>query len=300
MEFAVPDYYEEFRCLQGQCKHNCCIGWEIDIDDDTKAFYDTVQGDFGARLQASIDTEGEPHFRLGKQERCPFLNDDNLCDIIIALGEERLCDICAMHPRFCNELPYRTEMGLGLCCEAAARLILTRNEPMTLVVEGTAEQEDSTVTLRDRVIALLQKREFPLPVRVEQLLTLCKASVSAMDAIPFFLSLERLDDAWTKYLRLVQETAVDPQAVSRLATTFETEYEQLLVYLIYRHFVNAPSPAHAAAFVALIYELITKMSAAHRSTYGTFTVEDLLELARLFSAEIEYSDENLHRIWSAL
>ena len=30
---VYPDYYPEFRCSASACKHNCCIGWEIDIDE---------------------------------------------------------------------------------------------------------------------------------------------------------------------------------------------------------------------------------------------------------------------------
>ena len=29
------DYYEKFNCISSNCKHNCCIGWEIEIDNDT-------------------------------------------------------------------------------------------------------------------------------------------------------------------------------------------------------------------------------------------------------------------------
>ena len=51
------------------CEDNCCIGWEIDVDEDSLAYYETVPGDFGERLRASIapadEQTGEPaHFRL--------------------------------------------------------------------------------------------------------------------------------------------------------------------------------------------------------------------------------------------
>ena len=35
MEQIYPDYYEHFACIGGECRHNCCIGWEIDIDEKT-------------------------------------------------------------------------------------------------------------------------------------------------------------------------------------------------------------------------------------------------------------------------
>ena len=35
MKIFAPDYYRDFKCSAGNCKHSCCIGWEIDIDEDT-------------------------------------------------------------------------------------------------------------------------------------------------------------------------------------------------------------------------------------------------------------------------
>ena len=80
MQNAYPDYYPLFRCIADRCRHNCCIGWEIDVDGDSIAAYDQIGGEMGERLHKCIDRSGEmPHFILGEQERCPFLNGKNLC-----------------------------------------------------------------------------------------------------------------------------------------------------------------------------------------------------------------------------
>lgn len=34
MIVRVPDYFSEFSCIAGDCKDSCCLGWEIDIDED--------------------------------------------------------------------------------------------------------------------------------------------------------------------------------------------------------------------------------------------------------------------------
>lgn len=137
MQNAYPDYYPLFHCIADRCRHNCCIGWEIDVDGDSLAAYDQIGGEMGERLHKCIDRSGEmPHFLLGEQERCPFLNGKNLCDLILYGGEGMLCQICTDHPRYRSFLSERTEIGVGLCCEEAARLILTRPEKTTLVVTG--------------------------------------------------------------------------------------------------------------------------------------------------------------------
>ena len=30
-----PAYYKAFRCIGSDCTENCCIGWEIDVDEDS-------------------------------------------------------------------------------------------------------------------------------------------------------------------------------------------------------------------------------------------------------------------------
>ena len=42
----VPAYYEEFQCVADACRHNCCIGWKIDIDEETAARYQKIPGNW--------------------------------------------------------------------------------------------------------------------------------------------------------------------------------------------------------------------------------------------------------------
>ena len=49
-----PDYYKKFKCIADKCKHNCCIGWEIDIDNNTYDFYKKLTGDFAKKIIENI------------------------------------------------------------------------------------------------------------------------------------------------------------------------------------------------------------------------------------------------------
>ena len=128
MKFRAPLYYREFHCIADKCKDSCCsAGWEIDIDSETAEFYRTVSGEFGEKLRANISKTTPCHFKLDNHNNCPFLNDKKLCDIYINLGEEHLCQICKDHPRYYewfDEIGVK-EAGVGLCCEEAARIILS-------------------------------------------------------------------------------------------------------------------------------------------------------------------------------
>lgn len=287
MKLIVPDYYPRFRCIAGACRHSCCIGWEIDVDEDSLARYAQVKGDMGERLRQHIDWENGC-FILGEGERCPFLNKDGLCDMILAMGEESLCQICDDHPRFRNELSDRTEMGLGLCCEAAAKLILTNEEPMQLITledDGGDEEPDTAfLALRDRLLQLIQDRTRPMEQRVSDMLHLCHVDfqVDAAWWADQLLRLERLDDAWADVVARLKEPA---QPVTE---KWEVPLEQLMCYLLFRHLAGGLEDGDLqgrVAYCGLMWRLLRHMLR-----------DDLEEIARLYSSEIEYSDENVGEI----
>lgn len=291
MQMVYPDYYPTFRCIADACRHSCCVGWEIDIDDDTLAYYDTIDGAFGERLRTAIARDDTPHFIIDEQERCPFLNNDGLCDIILELGDEALCDICASHPRFHNELPDRLEIGLGLCCEEAARLVLSWRDPVRLC------GYTPTDTVRDRAIAAMQDRSKPIAARMRELLSLCDTTLEEdpLSLAARLLRLERLDETWTQYLQTLQTNwaTADVCGFDTVMASREAEYEQVIVYLLYRHLTIADDPAACVRFVAAAYTILHEMGAVLWTTDGAFSFEQHVELVRLFSSEIEYSEENL-------
>ena len=43
-----PDFYESFRCRASACRHSCCRGWEIDIDENTLELYRGLRSSTGA------------------------------------------------------------------------------------------------------------------------------------------------------------------------------------------------------------------------------------------------------------
>ena len=174
MTQTTLNVFQNFHCIAGDCKHSCCIGWEIDIDEDSLDDYRQVGGDFGRRLSTNIEWTDTPHFKLTKDERCPFLNQQNLCDIILNLGEESLCQICTDHPRFRSFFSDRTETGLGLCCEAAANQVLGFKEKAEEVVlveedggEPLSEWEQTILSARQKLIAVAQDRSLPFSVRLQ-------------------------------------------------------------------------------------------------------------------------------------
>ena len=233
MKEVFPNYYEKFKCIADKCRHNCCIGWEIDIDEDTLFLYNSLEGEFADKIRDNIDGE-IPHFVLGDGERCPFLNNSGLCDIITKLGEDAICDICFLHPRFRNFYDDFTETGLGLCCEEAARIILTENERFFIDVPEHLKNNDFFKE-RKEVFDILQDRSVTMYERLKNLGQKYgfEFQFSNEELYDFYMSLERLDESWESELKKLKDT--DGVEI------FEREelqifFEQLACYFIFRHF----------------------------------------------------------------
>lgn len=285
MKLITPDYYKDFACIADRCRHSCCIGWEIDIDGDTLEFYDSVPGEFGERLRCGISREDTPCFKLDDGERCVFLNDRGLCDIILNMGEDALCDICTEHPRFRNYFADRTEVGLGLCCEEACRLILGQREPMKLTVaedDGTDQpdpEEELFFAERQRVLDILQDRALPMTERLA-LLGVTSDDTTPKEWAEFYRGLERLDPAWDECLGLLGgcDSFAEPDD--------DPVWENLAVYVVYRHAADQSVPS-SVAFAIHTVRLICTVCAAADADF-----DKLCDLCRMWSSEIEYSEEN--------
>lgn len=288
MLYVEPDFYGEFQCIAEKCAHSCCLGWEIDIDRETAELYEGLPGALGEELRQKMRREPEPHFCLTEEERCPFLNEKGLCRLILGFGEDVLCDICREHPRFYNDFPERQEAGLGLCCEEAARLLLAEDGPLELVCdqdETGEEEEPELIALRGRMFEIL--RDFSLPM--EERICRCYRGMD-MEPIPFdaafwrdfFLGLERMDEDWAAALLTVK--------TGELPLPGDAKHTRLLQYMLYRHFASAEDAAQAGLILQFCVLSLRLLWAMEQSG------GELRELVRLWSAEIEYSDENIGKI----
>lgn len=292
MLYVEPDFYPEFQCLASACRHSCCLGWEIDVDEDTAQLYGELPGPLGDELREQLCLLPEPHFKMTADGRCPFLNDKGLCRLILAYGEDVLCDICREHPRFYNEFPQRQEAGLGLCCEEAARLLLTEEKPLKLIytVEGEPEgEEPELIALRRQLLDTLARTELPMEKRLESccaLMDMPKIDFDMSYWRDFYLGLERLDEDWTAALKSLHPL---PEELPG-----DMAHTRLLQYFIYRHFASAENRREAALLLQFCILSLRLISALERSG------GELTELVRLYSSEIEYSDENIGRITEAI
>lgn len=295
----TPNYYDKFCCIKDRCKHNCCIGWEIEVDEDTLECYQSLDSDLGERIRRSIEGE-PPRFILQPGDRCPFLNEQGLCEIICEYGEDALCDICTLHPRFRNFFDSFTETGLGLCCEEAARIILTGEEPFSIPhPEECSEVEAVFLARRQRIFEILQEREKTMGERFSYLAETMGFSFdfSFEELKQTYLSLERMDEHWTKVLEGLEGFSFDGRIFEDME--FQKPLEQLAVYFIFRHLTDAlwdGGYVSRVRFALMSCFFIGALWEKSRQETGGIHWESLIDLARMYSAEIEYSEENTARL----
>ncbi len=134
MLYRHPSYYPTFHCLGGACPDTCCRDWDIVLDEETVADYQTAPAPMASHLVRSLttDEDGDTCFRLNDRGFCAMLAEDGLCSIQKEWGAEHLCQHCAAYPRFIEEYGALTESSLALSCPEVARLLL---ESPAFVVE---------------------------------------------------------------------------------------------------------------------------------------------------------------------
>ena len=278
MPSVYPDFYPRFRCRADRCRHSCCRGWEIDVDAESAAYYRALPGPLGDALRAALSEDEEGfHFRLDQEERCPFLRRDGLCRLICELGEEALCEICALHPRFFGALGDWEFAGLGLSCEAVSALLLETDTPLRFVTE---EESLDLAGLLSRLghscpAEALHFAPRPDRARYERLL----AALSRTEPI---------DAAWPAELAALRS---EPDTVLAAARRYEALYDpgrfdRIFAYILYRQLERLEETPLTAllAFARDSTEYIYL-----RAARG----EDLAEALRRWSEQIEYSTENV-------
>ena len=296
MKILAPKYYGKFKCIADKCRHSCCIGWEIDVDSETYSKYEALSCSEREKILKNTELcENNRRFILGKDDRCPNLCDNGLCGIILALGEDYLSDICRLHPRFFVDFSDRREMGLGLVCEEAARIILEDNEPLELVEICGFNKErvsndcsyDPTV-LRNGIIKLIERGELSLReklLKLEDEYSVRTDIYSDSEWIDIYSELEILDSEWENLLKNADVN------VENDISAFEVYFERFLKYLVFRHVSGSQSFDNLRArlgFAILSAKIVMRIFARE----NLLTKERLFDIIRLYSSEIEYSEDN--------
>lgn len=127
MKIVKPTFYKNFKCIAGDCPDSCCQGWEVDADSDSLDYYKTLDNSLEIKKRIdsvlSKDEFDNTIFTLAPKKRCPFLNDENLCDMHIAIGGEHTPYTCRTFPRFIYDFGATREIGISFSCPVASDMM---------------------------------------------------------------------------------------------------------------------------------------------------------------------------------
>ena len=279
------EIYSEFTCKADKCKHSCCRGWEIDIDEDTLEYYKGLDSELGCEIRQNIDWGEEPFFKLTPDERCPFLKDSGLCKIIEELGEDGLCDICRLHPRFFESVNDHNLAGVGLSCEKAAELLFEKDSLNFMICESGKK-----ISFEE----LLELIGIDVP---QDYLSLAKVIPDHLEAakieriLDIFYDTEPIDDNWKNEVVQLKESykeQLDELAAGEALMRFRVIYQ----YIIFRQLELVQEYGVPKIVEYAVRSIIFIMLYA-----GIFG--DDPEAVRRWSEQIEYNEDNVVKVVEA-
>ena len=304
MILTFPTFYRDFKCIANRCTDSCCIGWEIDIDPATYEKYRLMPENFQKNIAVC---DGVAHFVLTEDERCPFLQKDGLCKIILEHSEDMLCDICREHPRFYEWYGNYKDAGVGLCCEEAVRLTLESEKPLEYETVETQEISDddtsedickSVFELRKSLFSIINDRSLTLSERIEKCFSKigvkdvavpCSADEFFAECVEIAKEMSPFDELWEKYILSLEALSFQEvkERINKALSENQIRYEKSLSYFVFRHFIKACFDgdllAHfKLAVIMMIFEMLIDC-----------VNDELLFNTRYLSKQVEYSEENI-------
>lgn len=304
MILTFPTFYRDFKCIANRCTDSCCIGWEIDIDSVAYEKYRLMPEAFQKNIAVF---DGVAHFVLTEDERCPFLQKDGLCKIILEHSEDMLCDICREHPRFYEWYGNYKDAGVGLCCEEAVRLLLESEKPLEYETVETQEISDddtpedickSVFELRKSLFSIINDRSLTLFDRIERCFSKigvkdvaapCSADEFLAECVEIAKEMSPFDELWGKYILSLEALSFHEvkERFNKALSENQIRYEKSLSYFVFRHFIKACFDgdllAHfKLAVIMMIFEMLIDC-----------VNDELLFNTRYLSKQVEYSEENI-------
>lgn len=138
----AQNFVRDFQCIGKECEYHCCQGWVVNVEKpvfkDLKKRYSHLAGK--RKLVSAIKRNKNPdsdwnygRIQLDHNSICPFLTDENLCDIHSRFGSNKLSWVCKNFPRKLIEGINNIELSLSLGCPEATRLCLLNKDSTELI-----------------------------------------------------------------------------------------------------------------------------------------------------------------------
>lgn len=317
MKNIYPSYFEKFKCIADKCPDSCCKGWDVVVDDETNEYYQSINGEFGEKLKklTEIDCDGDRIF-VSQSGRCPFWNENELCDIYINLGESHLCKTCREFPRLTQDYAAFTEHLLSFACPEATRLILGtdnayddfKNYDLDFsLCDYNAELMRFLLGARDKLKDIFTDKSLPFSGRLNVAVQFCENVQSAINEFDYSadVAIDRnckediihkkslsyvfemhkefdiMTDEWREILCKASEHADE-----KIPGQYDDLFKRMALYYIYRYFLTAVDSMNVLSTANRILCAYVVIGSALLT--GEYETEKLFWL---YSKEVEHSTE---------
>ncbi len=299
MKIVKPTFYKDFKCIAGACPDSCCQGWEVDADSCSLDYYKTLDPSLEIKQRIdrvlSKDEFDNTIFTLAPKKCCPFLNDENLCDMHIAIGGEHTPYTCRTFPRFIYDFGGTREIGVSFSCPVASDMMyelpsfefedeITDELPSLNDIDGMLYY--TLIKARKQAYEIVKDKSKLLNVRLQNLLDFARDLQSDIDDYPdsdddgidFFEVFDNPELINPEWEEKVKSGSVKPVSNSQAN-------ENIAMYFLYKYFLQAvyDNDVLSKAKMAVVGVLV-----------HTYFGEDSWTI-HLWSKETEHSQYNMDR-----
>lgn len=141
LDVLKPSWYDRFQCKGGDCFYNCCQCWEISMSREEyrkwrkkKVVSLDVWGQTIDLYSPDKKTDANyAKFILDKENKCPMLTEEGLCQAQKKYGYNILSHTCQSFPRQNHRYLDQVECSMSLGCERVLELLMEEKDGILLV-----------------------------------------------------------------------------------------------------------------------------------------------------------------------
>ncbi len=158
--------YDKFKCIADKCRFTCCEGWDVSIDSNTYNKWENIN-DKNLLNSVKVKKCGrKKEYLIDKEtnERCLFLDDKGLCNIVKDRGDEYLSLTCRTFPRIENVFGSMKEVSLSCACPEVVEIISNMDREINMISENYTDSYENLLELkvRENIVNIINKDNISL------------------------------------------------------------------------------------------------------------------------------------------
>lgn len=213
MNVVKPEYYDRFSCEAGACSFTCCQDWKITVDEKTKESWKCMECPSSMNNKKCLadfvrQAEDADEIILNADGKCPFLDEDKLCHLVKAYGEECLSHTCHTFPRETHEHEMRIEYALSVGCPAVLKLLWEKDRFDAVDKDGATSQKGDFSYCEDELLFAL--RDWFMEIVADESMTVPEAmQLMYYIALDIFEREEEEPFSWKLYHEYHNDSSID-------------------------------------------------------------------------------------------